>query len=203
MNRANREFSHLLSLSTWIPIAALALLAACAPNRDRRTDPDPYRTTDARGARGAEITVRDQPMGERTQWEATDTDRPQWRITAVVIDVGLAELCGIDKADAHFEYDSAELDAESKATISALTDCFVDGPLAGRDVVLVGHADPRGPDDYNRELGMSRAEAVAQQMIREGLASGRIGVESHGEEHAHADPGEWPDNRRVDVLIAR
>jgi outer membrane protein OmpA-like peptidoglycan-associated protein len=177
-------------------IVALGLISACASERDRRRDAQPsqseYRVVEL------EPSTAERSAAERS----AEHDDAQWRITAVVIDVGLADLCGIDAARANFDYDSAELDADSRETIAVLADCFIEGPLTGREVVVIGHADPRGPDEYNRELGMSRADAVAQALTREGLASARIDVESHGEAEAHADPSEWPDDRRVDVLIA-
>ncbi|MFO7565513.1 MAG: OmpA family protein [Enhygromyxa sp.] len=199
-------------LSQALFIGAFTLLAACARERDARVQAylppgeapgelAPGELQEAQTSR--DMAVRGEtPMGVESQWSVTEGDPPQWRITAIVIEVGIAELCGIDAAKAHFDYDSAQLDPDARATIAALADCFVDGPLAGREVLLIGHTDPRGPDEYNRELGMSRAEAVAQQLAREGLASTRIDVESLGEEQANTDPSEWPDNRRVDVRIA-
>jgi len=191
--------------SSILVIAALTAAAGC---RDRNGHDDSMPpAADAIGysqpLETESRTVRGEPpMAVESQVSVTEGDVPQWRITAVVIDVGLADLCGIDRAEANFDYDSARLDADAKRTIAALADCFVDGALAGRDAVVIGHADPRGPDDYNRELGMSRADAVAQELTRHGLPTTRIDVESHGEAHAHADPSEWPDDRRVDVQIA-
>ena len=180
-------------------IAALASMLACASDRRQST----AQSEDRGGAvQSPETTQAGPSAGVSPELSLAEGDPAPWRITAVVIDVGLADACGIDSTQTNFDYDSAELDAASKATIAALADCFINGPLTGREMVVIGHADPRGPDDYNRELGMSRAEAVAQALTREGLASARIDVESHGEAHAHADPNEWPDERRVDVLVA-
>ena len=193
---------------TWqlLGIVALASMVACASARARRQNTrSDYRGGEVEsgqlGANEGSATRGNQPVGESPE-SLDDAVPPEWRVTAVVIDVGLAELCRIDAAQANFDYDSAKLDADAKATIAALAECFVNGPLAGRDMVVIGHADPRGPDDYNRELGMSRAEAVAQALNREGLAPTRIDVESHGEAHAHADPDEWPDDRRVDIRVS-
>lgn len=148
-------------------------------------------------------TVRGEPpIGVEAEWAPSEADGPQWRITTVYIDVGLAELCGIETAKAHFDYDSARLDDQTSSRIAAIADCFIDGPLSGRDVTIIGHTDPRGTDAYNRELGMSRAESVAQALTREGLVATRIDVESVGEAQASADPAEWPDDRRVDLQIA-
>jgi outer membrane protein OmpA-like peptidoglycan-associated protein len=180
--------------SQWIGIAALAmLLVGCRDDRKTRT-PEPDQRSGT--AESRKLTTSERAYGSEVD------PHPEWRITAVVIDVGLAELCGIDAAQTHFDYDSAELDPNAQTTVTALADCFVEGPLAERNLVVTGHADPRGPDDYNRELGMSRAEAVAEVLRSEGIAVTRIDVESHGEAEAHADPAEWPDDRRVDIDLA-
>jgi outer membrane protein OmpA-like peptidoglycan-associated protein len=195
-------------------IMALASSVACASGREHRQQQSHATESDYRGgelepgeleasSKEPALAYGNPPMDVRTRstLEATG-EAPEWRITAVFIDVGLAEVCGLDTAQTHFDYDSARLDGNAEATVTALADCFINGPLSGRDVVVVGHTDPRGPDHYNRELGMSRAEAVAQAMTREGLATSRIDVESEGEAEAHADPDEWPDDRRVDVRVA-
>lgn len=129
-------------------------------------------------------------------------ETPPLRITGVVLDLGLAEVCGVDAARAHFEYDSANLDAQALATVRQLAECLDDGPLAQLSLLVVGHADPRGPDDYNRELGMSRAASVADVLSRNGVPKDRIQVESAGEALAHDRPALWPLDRRVDIRVA-
>ncbi len=110
--------------------------------------------------------------------------------------------CGIDAARAQFDYDSAKFDEQAKSTVAELADCFATGPLAGHEVEIVGHADPRGPDEYNDELGMSRAEAVAKLFVNNGVPEAKLEVESHGEDHAHDNPDKWPLDRRVDVQLS-
>ncbi|HVH99451.1 MAG TPA: OmpA family protein [Enhygromyxa sp.] len=193
-----------------VGIVTLASMVACASARERRqsseTTQSDYRGDEVEpGQLGASQRSRARgypPIGVDAQPSLDQGDPPEWRITAVVIDVGVADLCRIDAAQANFQYDSAQLDADAQATIAALADCFVNGPLAGRELVVIGHTDPRGLDDYNRELGMSRAEAVAEALNREGLTTTRIDVESHGEAEAHTDPAEWPDDRRVDIEVS-
>jgi outer membrane protein OmpA-like peptidoglycan-associated protein len=141
----------------------------------------------------------------RQNGQEQDAEQPNaaddLRITGVVFDVGLAELCDVDSTRAHFEYDSAELDADAQATVEQLANCLDEGPLAGQSIAVVGHADPRGPDDYNRELGMTRAESVADVLARNGVPSDRIQVESAGEARAHETPELWPIDRRVDIRV--
>ena len=64
---------------------------------------------------------------------------------------------------------------------------------------LRGHADERGPDDYNLELSRKRAEKVKRYLVRQGVDAGRLEVEAVGE----AEPlgGSLAKNRRVEFKI--
>src|SRR5258706_13763146 len=65
--------------------------------------------------------------------------------------------CGISDEEAYFAFDSAVLREGDKVPLDKVAVCFTTGPLKGRTVRLVGHADPRGPNQYNQDLGHSRA----------------------------------------------
>ncbi|NVB41278.1 OmpA family protein [Pseudenhygromyxa sp. WMMC2535] len=123
------------------------------------------------------------------------------QVTAVVVDAGIIEACGIQSNNAYFDYDSAKLDPATRALLSEIADCFDDGPLAGEGLELIGHADPRGSDEYNLELGESRAQSVARVLIANGMSPTHVEVESQGEALAHEDPERWPEDRRVDVRL--
>jgi outer membrane protein OmpA-like peptidoglycan-associated protein len=206
-------------LSRVSPLLLLVALAACT--RERGYHPDsgvpenqaPIHKPDYRGGEvepgelqpdpqaAAEPVRGEPPIAAEAEW-SLDDEPPQWRITHVYIDVGLAEICGIAEAETHFDYDSAELDRQAEARVEALGECFTSGPLRDRELVLVGHTDPRGSDAYNRELGMSRAESVAQALQREGVSPARIDLASRGAAKAGDDPEAWDDDRRVDVRLA-
>ena len=48
-------------------------------------------------------------------------------------------------------------------------------------VTLEGHADHRGPDDYNIRLGRQRGEMVRDFLIKYGVSQSQITVETYGE----------------------
>ena len=85
--------------------------------------------------------------------------------------------------------------------LAKVASCVNDGPLKGKELELVGHADPRGSDKYNEELGMSRAEAVAAYLRDQGVAASQIEIQSQGEDAASDNPFEWPLERRVDIRV--
>jgi OOP family OmpA-OmpF porin len=48
-------------------------------------------------------------------------------------------------------------------------------------VILEGHTDSKGSQDYNLALSQKRADAVAQVLEKQGINSSRISVEAYGE----------------------
>lgn len=120
----------------------------------------------------------------------------------VHISPDIRKACGIADADAHFPFDSAQLGPTERPVLSQLARCFVSGPLKGRDMRLVGHADPRGDADYNMVLGGSRADTVKTFLTMHGMPAARIGTTSRGEMEARGtDASSWAEDRRVDVLV--
>jgi len=119
----------------------------------------------------------------------------------IVISDEIKKACGISDAEAFFAYDSANVREQDKVVLKKLSDCFSTGPLKGRQMNLVGHADPRGDEEYNRVLGQRRADNVKNAISSLGLAASRIATTSRGEDEAKGtDEASWIEDRRVDVL---
>ncbi len=128
-----------------------------------------------------------------------DEDANQARVN---IDPRIAEMCGISEPG--FDYDSARLSAKAKKTLDTLASCFTEGPASGENMALVGHADPRGSEDYNFGLGQRRAGNVAGYLAKRGLGEDRVGTSSRGELDATGtDDKSWAADRRVEILLAR
>lgn len=114
----------------------------------------------------------------------------------------IRKACGLSESEAYFAYDSANVRAQDKVILGKLAKCFTDGPLKGREMRLVGHADPRGDDEYNMLLGGRRADNVKLAIVNEGLASAKIATTSRGELDATGtDEASWSKDRRVDVML--
>lgn len=122
--------------------------------------------------------------------------------SAIRIDPRILKACGIDESKAFFAFDSAKIRAEDAAPLDLVARCFATGPLAGQELKLVGHADPRGESEYNFVIGQSRADAVAGYVATRGLDRGKIKSTSRGEMDASGeDEAGWARDRRVDVLL--
>jgi peptidoglycan-associated lipoprotein len=115
----------------------------------------------------------------------------------------ILRACGISQADAHFAFDSARVSSRDYPTLDRLVACFSTGPLANRQMRLVGHADPRGGEEYNLVLGGSRADGVRAFLIDRGLSGEQVATTSRGEmDSAGTDEASWAEDRRVDIRLA-
>ena len=115
-------------------------------------------------------------------------------------------LCGIKasaNAAATFDYDKAELSPEDRAVLDQLATCLTTGALKGKNVALIGRADPRGTEEYNLGLGSQRAGSVSSYLTRLGVQQSQLGVSTRGALDATGtDEAGWQKDRRVDITLA-
>jgi peptidoglycan-associated lipoprotein len=122
----------------------------------------------------------------------------------IVISDEIKKACGITDAEAYFAYDSANVRPEDKAVLTKLANCFTTGPLKGREMRLVGHADPRGEEDYNMLLGQRRADNVKGAIVAAGMTAAKTFTTSRGELDATgSDESSWQKDRRVDIVLGQ
>jgi len=115
----------------------------------------------------------------------------------------IRSACGIADADAYFAFDSARVRSSDYPTLDKLVRCFSTGPLAHREMNLVGHADPRGGAEYNMVLGGSRADGVKAFLVERGMGGQQVATTSRGEMDAKGtNESSWVEDRRVDVRLA-
>jgi peptidoglycan-associated lipoprotein len=124
--------------------------------------------------------------------------------SAVHISDEILKACGISAPNAYFAFDSANLRPDDANVLAQLVTCFTTGPLKGRLLKLVGHADPRGGSDYNMALGQSRSDAVQQYLVGHGMDKGKTDSSSRGAMDATGtDEPSWARDRRVDILLGQ
>jgi peptidoglycan-associated lipoprotein len=112
--------------------------------------------------------------------------------------------CNIPDRNAYFPFDSSKLTDFDLGPLDAVATCFASGPLKGRKMSLVGHADPRGASEYNLTLGQARADAVLSYLAGRGLSRASVTTSSRGAMDATGtDETGWAHDRRVDVLVAK
>ena len=97
----------------------------------------------------------------------------------------------------YFAYDSDMLVPSETAKLNAIADYMAKQPVLG--LVIEGHCDQRGTDEYNRALGERRANAIRAYLVERGLADNRIKTVSYGKDKPAVEgSGEavWKQNRR-------
>ena len=79
----------------------------------------------------------------------------------------------------HFDYDSSELRPGDKALVAQVAQHLIQNP---QHMMLVeGHCDERGTEEYNLSLGERRALTLAEELVRLGVSADRRGTQSVGE----------------------
>jgi peptidoglycan-associated lipoprotein len=71
-------------------------------------------------------------------------------------------------------------------------------------VLIEGHADSRGTNEYNLALGERRADVVRDYLVSLGVATDRISIVSKGEEQPFCTEETescWQQNRRGHFIV--
>jgi outer membrane protein OmpA-like peptidoglycan-associated protein len=102
-----------------------------------------------------------------------------------------------------FESDQSNLLPIAKDRLREVAEAL-QGRIGAADIRIEGHADAQGPDEYNEELSMRRAEAVKSFLVELGVPDDRIRAEGHGEKEPIATnetPEGRANNRRVEIVL--
>ena len=104
--------------------------------------------------------------------------------------------------DVRFDYDSARLSGEARATLEENAVWLSRYPSVR--ILVEGHCDERGTVEYNLALGEGRARAARDYLRELGVAGERMRIISYGKEFP-LDPGHeetaWRRNRRAHLEI--
>ena len=98
---------------------------------------------------------------------------------------------------ANFQFDSAELTPEGEAEMQALFDQL--GDFKPTEVMVIGHTDSSGPEEYNMGLSEERAATVAT-MLAERYPDASITTEGRGESDPIAT-NETAEGRRMNRRV--
>ncbi|MDB4930848.1 MAG: Flagellar motor rotation protein MotB [Myxococcaceae bacterium] len=103
-----------------------------------------------------------------------------------------------------FDSDSARIRERSRPVLAAVAAIIRDVP-ASRPVLVEGHADQRGTDQYNFTLSFMRALAVAREVAALGVRPAQLRPLGFGRRvprTAGTSPAELAANRRVEIIVS-
>jgi outer membrane protein OmpA-like peptidoglycan-associated protein len=101
------------------------------------------------------------------------------------------------KGEAFFEYDKSTLLPGAQAELRRIADIMNKYPQT--IIEVGGHTDTRGSDEYNLRLSEQRAQAVKNELIRNGVMEQRIKAVGYGESRPISS--DHAMNRRVEITI--
>ena len=104
--------------------------------------------------------------------------------------------------DVFFDSDAYELRQDARERLAQNARFLTSHPEF--ILTIEGHADERGTNDYNLNLGDRRANAVRDYLTALGVAAGRLRTLSYGEERPVCTETEescWSQNRRAHFTI--
>jgi peptidoglycan-associated lipoprotein len=104
--------------------------------------------------------------------------------------------------DAFFDYDRAELRDDARASLAADAQWLKKYPSAR--ILIEGHCDERGTEEYNVALGDRRANATREYLGSLGISASRVATVSYGKERPFCSQETedcWQQNRRGHLLI--
>lgn len=96
-----------------------------------------------------------------------------------------------------FDFDKYSLRSDAREALDANAEVLRANPSLA--IVIAGHCDERGTDEYNLALGERRAKASRDYLVRLGIDASRVSVISYGEEQPVSfghDEASWRLNRR-------
>ena len=107
-----------------------------------------------------------------------------------------------ENEDILFEFDSASLSVEAQEILRAKAAWLRENPRAR--VMIEGHCDERGTNEYNLALGDRRAFSSKSFLVDLGIADSRLTTISYGEEQpvdSRSTEDAWTQNRRAHFVI--
>lgn len=104
--------------------------------------------------------------------------------------------------DAFFAFDDSTLTSDAQGSLSSSANWLKQHPEY--NLLVEGHCDERGTEQYNLALGDRRANSAREFLATLGIDASRIRTVSYGEERPF-DPGHdetaWSKNRRAHLVL--
>jgi outer membrane protein OmpA-like peptidoglycan-associated protein len=101
-----------------------------------------------------------------------------------------------------FDWDKATLTDRAREIVKAAAEAST--KVQTTRIEVNGYTDTSGTPQYNKGLSIRRAEAVAAELVRDGVPRASIAIQGFGETHLLVPTGPGvrePQNRRVEIIL--
>jgi peptidoglycan-associated lipoprotein len=184
-----------------VALAGLALVPAC---KSKKTPPPVVvpttvtTTTSSTPPPPVDTTVRPPE-------DFVKTDEPKVSVEALPADIDQLNRVVQEKGyvqDAFFEFNESTLSNPAQVALSASANWLKQN--SNYNLLIEGHCDERGTEQYNLALGDRRANIAREYLATLGVDASRIRTVSYGEERpfdAGHDENAWAKNRRAHLVL--
>ena len=107
-----------------------------------------------------------------------------------------------ESSGVYFDTNKFNINSASQTTLAKLINVFKEYP--DTNILVVGHTDSQGAEDYNLTLSKNRANAVTNYLKQNGISNTRLTTNWFGESqpmHDNSTADGRAKNRRVNVAI--
>jgi len=146
--------------------------------------------------------VKEQPKVEKVD-EAAAVKKPVLSEEEIFMSKSLEEVnLEVPLKMIFFDYDRYFVREDAKPTLEANANWL--GKFKSAKILIEGHCDERGTEEYNLALGEKRAKSTFDYLVSLGIPQDRLKVISYGKSQP-LDAGHneisWQKNRRAQFLI--
>jgi peptidoglycan-associated lipoprotein len=164
---------NIASVARTSALLAFAFLATTACHKKKVEVAPPPAPVNNPPAATDDSAERDRLERERLERERLERERMERERK-------LAEMRATMTAPIYFGFDRSDLTAEARATLEAKWAIMSASPAIR--IVIEGHTDDVGSDEYNLALGQRRAAAAKRFLVQRDVDASRIEIASFGEE---------------------
>lgn len=199
-----KQFSKITLTS--LAVVLMVLLPACKTKKKNVT-PAVVPTTDS--AAPYVPPPPPPPSGEEVKPSEDFVKEPQVTEDVVPSDIEQLNKWAQQKGyirDAFYNYDEATLDDAAQSALGNSATWLKGRDGAGYNLLIEGHCDERGTEQYNLALGDRRANTAKDYLVTLGIDASRIRTVSYGEERPFEeghDDASWSQNRRAHLVLVR
>lgn len=186
-------------------LIAAVLAPACRSKKKPNVVPTNTETTNT--ASIPTMTTTQAPtttVASNTDFVQTDT---QPAVSSTTLPTDIEELNRVAQSrgfiqDAFFGFDEAALSSDAQTALSTSAEWL--RSHSEYNLLIEGHCDERGTEQYNLALGDRRANTAKDYLMTLGIDGSRIRTVSYGEErpfdNGHDDSA-WAKNRRAHLVL--
>lgn len=148
------------------------------------------------GLSGCASTEEETPAEPDTGSEFSDAGATADTMVEETVVAETVEWVGIEPV--YFDFDRSDIRQDAVGTLRGAATALNE---TGIDIVIAGHTDNRGSEEYNLALGERRASSVRRYLANLGVPMGQMTIVSYGEVRPAAQgntEAAWQLNRRAE-----